>query len=98
MERTFHPSWAKIGETCRPTNPLAPVTRTVGRSLCIDLASIASLYRDDHAALEPNSGTASFKTALIVVGSCLSIACSSAAIHLRSACIGGSFGFAAITP
>src|ERR1700738_3023004 len=50
------------------------------------------------AAVAPNSGTASFNTALMVTKSSLSMARSSPAIHLRSVCIGGSLGLAALTP
>src|SRR5207248_8134256 len=45
-----------------------------------------------------NSGTASFRTALMLARSSLVIACSSAAIHFRNVCIAGSFGLAAIMP
>src|SRR6185312_12573921 len=51
-----------------------------------------------HAALDPNSGTASFRTVLIVIESSPSIACSSAAIHFVKFCIGGSLGLAAMMP
>src|ERR1700704_6169563 len=54
--------------------------------------------RVDHAAVEPNSGTASFRMALMVTRSSFAIACSSVAIHLRSASIGGSLGLAAMMP
>ncbi len=52
----------------------------------------------DQAAFDPNSGTASFSTARIVDRSSPAIASSSAESHLRSVCIGGSFGLAAMMP
>src|SRR5262249_55666324 len=62
------------------------------------LARKENLTRRGHAALEPNSGTASFSTALIVTKSSFESASSSAAIHFRRLCIGGSFGLAAMMP
>src|SRR5687768_15942889 len=53
---------------------------------------------DELAAFDPNSGTASLSTAVMVARSSLAIACSSAESHVRKACIGGSLGLAAITP
>jgi hypothetical protein len=50
------------------------------------------------AAFDPNSGTASLSTALMVDRSSLTIACWSAAIHFRIDCIGGSLGLAAMIP
>ena len=52
----------------------------------------------DYAAVEPNSGTASLSMALMVTRSSFAMACSSVAIHLRSICIGGSLGLAAMMP